>query len=179
MHLLFVCNGNVCRSPIAERLARAVADDAPLPGLTAESAGVRALAGFPIHPVAAQVLIGLGGDPEGFAARRLAPEMVARADLVLTMTRAIRDTITEHVPGSRERTFTLVEAARIAKLTGATTAVQLHEARDQLTLVGDDIPDPVGLSEESFCQVGDRIAEALIVLLTALHRAPARVSSGV
>ena len=44
--MLFVCTGNICRSPTAERLARAFADEHGLGDLTASSAGSRAVA----HP---------------------------------------------------------------------------------------------------------------------------------
>lgn len=173
MHVLFVCNGNVCRSPIAERLTRALAEDMDLRRLSAESAGVRALSGFPMEPLAAKVLTGLGGDPTGFKARKLRLDMIDRADLVLAMTVAIRDKIIGMGPGINGRTFALVEAYRIAKVTGAASVEELHAARDDLALVGnEDISDPVGLSETLFCSVGDRIAEALLPLLLALNPRP-------
>lgn len=174
MHVLFVCNGNVCRSAIAERLTRAVAGDYRLPWLTAESAGTRALVGFPIEPLAAQTLRGLGGDPAGFLARKLTATQVDRADLVLAMTEQIRDQVAiDHGAGSR--TFTLPQAHRIAKLTGARTVAALHAARNDLSLVGrENIADPVGLSGAAFCAVGDRIAELLVPLMWALagHEQP-------
>ncbi|WP_327140849.1 arsenate reductase/protein-tyrosine-phosphatase family protein [Nocardia sp. NBC_01327] len=170
MHVLFVCSGNVCRSVIAERLTLAVAAEHGLQELTAESAGVRALVGFPAEPLAAQTIAGLGGDAGGFKARRLKPEMVHRADLVLTMTEKIRDQVREQTPEALARTFTLLEAYRIAKVSGARTVVGLHAARDDLAYVGrENISDPVGLKAQQFCEVGDRIAEALVPLLLALH----------
>ncbi|MEV0252377.1 low molecular weight phosphatase family protein [Nocardia sp. NPDC050712] len=169
MHVLFVCNGNVCRSVIAERVTRAVAVEYGLTGLTAESAGTRALVGFPVEPLAAQTIAGLGADPDGFRARKLKPEMIDRADLVLTMTEQIRDQIAEMGFGVGARTFTLLEAHRIAKVTGAGAIATLHAARNDLSLVGrENISDPIGLSEAAYCEVGDRIAEALVPLLVAL-----------
>ncbi|MEV0295519.1 low molecular weight phosphatase family protein [Nocardia sp. NPDC050710] len=169
MHVLFVCNGNVCRSVIAERLTRAVAAEHNLTGLTAESAGTRALVGFPVEPLAAQTIAGLGGDPEGFKARKLKPEMIDRADLILAMTDRIRDQAAAMGFGAAPRTFTLLEAYRIAWVSGARTIADLDRARDDLSLVGNEnISDPVGLSEAAFCEVGDRIAEALVPLLLAL-----------
>ncbi|MGQ4599909.1 arsenate reductase/protein-tyrosine-phosphatase family protein [Nocardia sp. R6R-6] len=169
MHILFVCNGNVCRSVIAERLTRALAAEHALPNLTTESAGTRALVGFPVEPLAAQTIAGLGADPSNFRARRLKAEMIDRADLVLAMTEQIRDQAIEMAFGARPRTFTLLEAHRIAHVTGARTIADLHTARDDLSLVGrENIADPVGLSAQSFCEVGDRIAEALGPLLLAL-----------
>ncbi|WP_084478604.1 arsenate reductase/protein-tyrosine-phosphatase family protein [Nocardia jejuensis] len=170
MHVLFVCSGNVCRSVIAERLTLAVAAEHGLSDLSAESAGVRALVGFPAEPLAAQTIVGLGGDASEFKARRLKPEMVHRADLVVTMTDKIRDQVRDLVPEALPRTFTLLEAYRIAKVSGARTVVGLHTARDDLAYVGrENISDPVGLSPQAFCEVGDRIAEALVPLLLALH----------
>ncbi|MEV5837889.1 low molecular weight phosphatase family protein [Nocardia sp. NPDC052112] len=169
MHVLFVCNGNVCRSVIAERLTRAVAVEYNLPRLTAESAGTRALVGFPIEPLAARTIEGLGADADHFRARKLKPELIDRADLVLAMTEQIRDQAAQMGFGAGSRTFTLLEAHRIAKVTGAETIADLHRARDDLALVGrENIADPVGLSEAAFCEVGDRIAEALVPLLLSL-----------
>ncbi|MFC3965877.1 arsenate reductase/protein-tyrosine-phosphatase family protein [Nocardia jiangsuensis] len=169
MHVLFVCNGNVCRSAIAERLTRALAVDYELPRLTAESAGTRALVGFPVEPLAAQTISGLGGDPDGFRARRLTPELVDRADLILAMTDQLRDQAGGMGFGAPARSFTLLEARRIAKLTGARTIGELHAARNDLAYVHrENIADPVGLSAQSYCEVGDRIAEAVVPLLLAL-----------
>ncbi|MEV0033625.1 low molecular weight phosphatase family protein [Nocardia sp. NPDC050793] len=169
MHVLFVCNGNVCRSVIAERLTRALAVEHNLTGLTAESAGTRALVGFSIEPLTAQTISGLGADPDGFRARKLKPELIDRADLVLAMTEQIRDQAADMAFGAASRTFTLLEAHRIAKVTGARTVADLHLARNDLSIVGrENIADPVGLSEAAYCEVGDRIAEALVPLMMAL-----------
>ncbi|MFI6869707.1 low molecular weight phosphatase family protein [Nocardia sp. NPDC050406] len=170
MHVLFVCSGNVCRSVIAERLTLAVAAEHRWRDLTVESAGVRALVGFPVEPLAAQTIEGLGGDASGFKARRLKPEMVRRADMILTMTEQIRDKVCEIEPSAAPHTFTLLEAYRIAKVSGARTVAALNQARHDLALVGrENIADPVGLSPQAYCEVGDRIAEALVPLLFALH----------
>ncbi|MCQ4122067.1 arsenate reductase/protein-tyrosine-phosphatase family protein [Rhodococcus tibetensis] len=169
MHVLFVCSGNVCRSPIAERLTHAYAVDRGVPHLTAESAGVRALVGFPIEPIAASVVQGLGANADGFTARRLRPEMIKRADLVLTMTEQIRDRSMELVLGTSHCTFTLREAHRIASDTGARTVAELAVARRDFGPVENpNISDPVGLSEAAFTQVGDQIATSLISLLDVL-----------
>ncbi|MFB7879125.1 MULTISPECIES: arsenate reductase/protein-tyrosine-phosphatase family protein [unclassified Nocardia] len=175
MHVLFVCNSNVCRSVIAERLTWAFAADNGLSGLTAESAGTRALVGFPAEPLAAETIVGLGGELGGFTARKLRPEMVDRADLVLTMTESLREQVTALSFGVAARTFTLPEAHRIAKVTGAKSIAALHRARNDLAYVGrENIADPIGLSPQAFVEVGDRIAESLFPLLAALaphHRA--------
>ncbi|MGW0181635.1 arsenate reductase/protein-tyrosine-phosphatase family protein [Nocardia sp. NPDC003345] len=169
MHILFVCNGNVCRSVIAERLTRSIAVEYRLGGITAESAGTRALVGFPVEPRAAEAITGLGGDPANFRARKLEPEHIDRADLVLTMTENIRDEVRELAIGAGSRTFTLLEAYRIARVTGSRTIEDLHRSRHNLSRVGrENIADPVGLSAKAYCEVGDKIADALVPLLVAL-----------
>ncbi|MFE1594676.1 low molecular weight phosphatase family protein [Nocardia sp. NPDC058705] len=169
MHVLFVCNSNVCRSVIAERLTLAFAAENGLPGLTAESAGTRALVGFPPEPLAAETIHGLGGDTTGFKARKLKADMIDRADLVLTMTDSLRDQVGEMAFGTAPRTFTLTEAHRIAKVTGAKSIAALHHARNNLAYVGrENIADPIGLSPTAFLEVGDRIAELLFPVLGAL-----------
>lgn len=168
MHILFVCNGNVCRSVIAERLTRSIVVEYRLSGITAASAGTRALVGFPVEPRAAEAIIGLGGDPSNFRARRLKAEHIERADLVLTMTENIRNEVAE-MGAAGPRTFTLLEAYRIARVTGARSVTELHRNRHNLSLVGrENIGDPVGLSAQAYCQVGDKIAEALVPLLVAM-----------
>lgn len=175
MHVLFVCNGNVCRSPIAERLAQALAAELDIRDLTAESAGMRAVAGFPIEPLAGQVITGLGGDPSGFRARKLELGMVEHADLILAMTTTIRDQLAGMAHGIGGRTFALLEARRIAKVTGAVSIEDFNRARNDLSLVGnEDIANPMGQPEAAYCQIGDRIAEALIPLLLTLHPAEAK-----
>ncbi|MFF0490853.1 low molecular weight phosphatase family protein [Nocardia sp. NPDC004068] len=170
MHVLFVCTGNVCRSVIAERVTRALAAEHGLTDLTAESAGTRALVGFGVEPLAAQTITGLGANADDFRARKLKAAMIERADLVLAMTEQIRDEIMRLVPAAAGRTFTLLEAHRIAKVSGARTIAEIDRARDDLALVGrENIPDPVGLSADRFCETGDRIAEAVVPLMLALH----------
>ncbi|MGF6881170.1 protein-tyrosine phosphatase [Nocardia sp. GAS34] len=170
MHVLFVCNGNVCRSVIAERLTHALAAEYGFGELTAESAGTRALVGFGVEPLAAQTITGLGADARNFRARRLKPEMIANADLILAMAEQIRDEVADLVPEAAARTFTLLQAYRIAKVTGARTVAGIDAARNDLTMVGrENIADPVGLPAAKYCETGDRIAEALVPLLLALH----------
>ena len=98
--ILTVCIGNVCRSPLAERLLRLRLAEA---GLAASydvtSAGLRAMVGHPMEPTAAGELTRLGGDPDGFVARRLTAQMANEADLVLTATTDVRRRVVEEAPG--------------------------------------------------------------------------------
>ena len=166
MHVLFVCTGNICRSPTAERLAAASAARLQIPDFRASSAGTRALNGHPIHHQAALVIEMLGGDVSNFAARQLTSRIASEADLVLTMTSAHRDTVVELAPRQLHKTFTLSEAARLTTDLSARTVSDLAVLRPQLDrhhLV--DIPDPIGQDAEFFAEVGSRIADFVAPIL--------------
>ena len=197
--VLFVCTGNICRSALAERLgdaylADALGDDARL--IRVRSAGTRAVVGSAVHPDSALVLAGFGGDPAGFAARQLAEEMAVEADLTLALTRNHRREVLKLAPRALNRTFTLREAADLAKLVdpaaelaGGTFADRCRSlvkamagARSRRSSGGaDDVGDPIGQSLEVQQRTGEAIAEVLVPLLDrfiALHaidgdRAPA------
>src|ERR1700710_256939 len=93
--VLFVCIGNVCRSPVGERL---LAAKLPTERFEVSSAGVGAMVGYAMSRYAAAELKGYGGDPTGFAAQQLTPEMIAQADLLLTATRDLRSQVLAESP---------------------------------------------------------------------------------
>jgi len=166
MHILFVCTGNICRSPTAERLAAAYADQHAIPNFSASSAGTRAVIGHGIHRDAANVLEQLGGDATGFAARQLTTKIAAEADLIVTMTSAHRDLVLEGAPRQLQRTFTLTEMARLASLSGAESIGDLAALRPHISSSEmPDVPDPIGQSSEIFAAVGLQIAELLPPIL--------------
>src|SRR5690349_1929440 len=119
--VLFVCIGNVCRSPVGERLLAA-----RLPGDRFEigSAGVGAMVGYAMSKYAAAELQGYGGNPSGFAARQLTPELIEDADLIMTATRELRSQVLSEQPGALRRTFTILEFAALAAMSDATATGQ-------------------------------------------------------
>nr|WP_036460167.1 protein-tyrosine-phosphatase [Mycolicibacterium neoaurum] len=166
MHILFVCTGNICRSPTAERLMTSYAAAAGLSDVVATSAGTRAVIGHPMHAEAKRVLLSLGGDGDEFAARQLNTRVAARADLILTMTRAHRTTVLEIAPQCLKRTYTVVEAARLVTEQNARSVADLANLRPHLgTNEVADIADPIGQRPEVFAAIGDEIAAALGPLL--------------
>ena len=162
LHILFVCTGNICRSPTAERLAAAHASAQKIPDFAASSAGTRAVIGHPVHSTAGEVLAGLGGDPSHFAARQLSARVASVADLVLTMTRGHRDAVLELAPHKLHRTFTLAEASILVSRFQVRTVSDLAHMRPRLAASEDlDILDPIGQHADVFETVGQQIADFL------------------
>lgn len=85
MHLLFVCTGNTCRSPLAEAIARRLIAARQLPDLTVASAGTSAWPDAPASDGALLVALEHGMDLGEHRAQALSPELVAGADLILAM----------------------------------------------------------------------------------------------
>ena len=80
--ILMVCVGNICRSPTAEVVLRAqLADDS----VVVESAGLAALSGRAIDPLAESVLQAHGLSGTSHVARQVTRQLIDSADLVLVM----------------------------------------------------------------------------------------------
>lgn len=102
--VLMVCIGNICRSPTAEVLLRHRLQGKDI---VVESAGLAAMVGKPIDPVAQSVLTehGLTGDTH--VARQLDRRLIDNADLILVMERKHLDHVHQLAPHSRGKSFLL------------------------------------------------------------------------
>jgi protein-tyrosine phosphatase len=111
--ILTVCTGNICRSPMAERLLQSGLNERYPGHFIVESAGTGALVGNPIDPQVAGFIRASGGDAEDFSARQLTAQILERQDLVLALTREHRSRVVEMAPPTLKRTFTVRELARL------------------------------------------------------------------
>jgi protein-tyrosine phosphatase len=187
--LLYVCTGNVCRSPGAEILTRHLLRGR-LGGREASrievaSAGVRAVAGAPMHPDSRAALSPWALDIDhwsgDFRARQLSAGIVRNADLVLTATPRHRSAVLEEFPEMLGVVFSLREFARLVSAVDTTmlppdlvkrARAAVEAARAQRGMVpadGDDrIPDPIGKEPEAYRDAISTTFRAVVPIMDVL-----------
>lgn len=132
--ILTMCTGNICRSPLAERLLACQLDD--IPEITVESAGTQALAGEPMFDITRQIAESFGLTDTGkHRSRQVDEQTVARADLILTMCREHRRSVVELHPRATRRVFTIREFGRLAAATTDETLADEAENIDDADVV--------------------------------------------
>ena len=171
MELVFLCTGNICRSPMAEVLMVREAAMRPEPVIVSSAGFVTE--NRAAEPHAVTVMGERGLDLTRHRSRLVDPEML-EADLVVGMTREhVRDAFGLH----REafpRTFTLKELVRRGRAVGPASAGlepwldEIATTRDSADLLGDsradDIADPMGRSLRVFRACADEIEDQIVAL---------------
>ena len=113
--VLFVCTGNICRSPTAEGVFRRFVEQAGLEDrIGMDSAGTHGYhIGAPPDPRTQAAASARGYDLSGLRARRIAREDFSRFDLVLAMDRDHHAILTRFAPsGAGHKLRMLIEFAR-------------------------------------------------------------------
>lgn len=109
MNILFVCSGNICRSPLAEAVLRhRVAHQSPAPAIQVKSAGTSATNGLPLSVAMEMILQEQGIEPH-HQSQRLTHELLNWADLIFAMTRAHKALLLTQAPGVQPKLYTLKE----------------------------------------------------------------------
>ena len=150
--VLFVCMGNICRSPTAEGVFRGLLTaEAPELKVFVDSAGTHAYhAGEPPDPRACRAAERRGVDLMGLRARRVAEEDFTRFDLILAMDALNLATLEERCdPEYRERLKLFLDYSSQRK--------------------GDDVPDPYYGGTRGFERVLDLVEEASSGLIAHLR----------
>ena len=139
--LLFVCTGNTCRSPLAEAIARREAEARGWPHLEASSAGVAAGGGSPASAGSLGAGAEVGLDLTGHTSTQLTADLVAEADLILTM--------------SPHHLMAVIELGGGGHATLLTAFAEGREAEDAFDAPA--IPDPFGGPLEEYVRTRDRL----------------------
>ncbi len=148
--VLFVCTGNICRSPVAEHLFNARAKEAGLPW-TASSAGVAAEVGMGVSSGSAKLLKARGADFSRHRARQVTDAMMREADVVYALDAGHLSALKRRFPE---------HAAKVRLL------------REDAGLPGTSVEDPWGGDEAAYEAADAQIDEAVTAIIKRETHAP-------
>ena len=149
-NILFVCTGNVCRSPMAEVLLKQQLQD---PQTIVGSAGLGAAQSQPASSHATSAVKELGLDLSAHKSRPLTSDMVRAADAIFAMTHSHLDMILMLFPSASEKTFLVGEFA--------------PKGQDG------EIADPFGADLQAYRETRDQIQSAIPGIARYLQTAQA------
>ena len=185
--VLFVCEGNVCRSPYAERVLRAGLADSPMAPLPIGSAGTRAVEGAPVDRHTAEALERIGIPASGHAARAVTAEELRGAGLVLAASRRQRAAVVRLHPPAVQTTFTMRQFGRLLRSTAPLPRDQVGGTAPEAVLWAlvrtvrsllpeerppgdeDDVLDPYGRSRRFHRRAQEQMTPCLELLTRALR----------
>lgn len=130
-NILFVCTGNICRSPFAEGLFEKLVLQKKCKGLSAESAGLMALPGNPATALAQQVATEHGVNLGDHRAKPVTEERLRWSDLILVMEKSHETRLLSSFPDAAEKVRLIRHFARFGSKTRG-------------------VADPYGLNYESY-----------------------------
>ena len=130
-HVLFVCTGNTCRSPMAEALFQKATMDRG--DYTVGSAGVSASRGGPPNPETVAVLKKRRAPLDNFGSRPVSEEILEEATHVFAMTRGHLRTLESEFPEYSDKFHLVCEFANIPGKG-----------------IGIDVPDPIGMGRSAY-----------------------------
>lgn len=189
LHVLVVCTGNLCRSPLFAALLARDVDEARV---TVTSRGTLATPGAVVPAAALAAGTRLGVELEGHVARPLSGVDLEDADLVLTASRRHRRDVVRMSPSTASKAFTIVEFARLAEAALAEGAARVADegavdsgpGRSGVALESllrmrgsvlrpddpedDDVVDPMGRRAGVHLRVAHRLATAATTIASAL-----------
>ncbi|GAT31708.1 glycine hydroxymethyltransferase [Terrimicrobium sacchariphilum] len=145
-HVLFVCTGNVCRSPMAEALFRQLVADRD--DIEVQSAGVSAGRGQPASLDSVRALKTLGIDLSRFRSQPVTEELVEQATHIFVMTRDHRRLLELFFPEASGKTYLVREFDNGSP----------------------DVPDPIGLGREVYERCRDVLRRSLPDLLNFIDQ---------
>ena len=135
--LLFVCSGNICRSPLAEAMARAALNAAGIEAVV-QSCGTSALTGMRAEDGARSVAVDLGLVLDAHRAQPVTRDLITAASLVVCVTDRHRDHVRQFFPHERTKIVSF----------------------DELTGLG-DIPDPYGGDDAEYRALRDQLEKGM------------------
>lgn len=176
MNVLFVCTGNVCRSPMAEGF---LVHEAARRGLelSVRSSGTHAFPGRAATIDARRVMQELGVSIDHIRTSPLEVGTIRWADLVLCLAREHEREVLALVPDAAPKTWLLKSFVRVlSDLTEEDRqGFWLEEAASTRTPASpeDDVDDPIGEREAAYRRVAAEIRDLIGALADGIERARA------
>jgi protein-tyrosine-phosphatase len=149
LHILFVCTGNTCRSPMAEGLFRKAIEGRD--DLATSSAGVAASKGSPASRETLKVLKKHGAQLDDFASRQVTEKILESATHVFAMTEGHLAALESRFPSHADKFFLIRE------FSGITDKRQ-----------GLDVPDPIGMGPAAYEEVAKVLETAIPSIIAYL-----------
>lgn len=135
MNIVFVCTGNICRSPMAEGLFKKLLGERGREDITCSSAGLAAPEGSPASINAKIAAQELGVDISEHRSRLLTRAIARDADMIVCMTQEHYDILNRIIP------------------------------EEKLYILGGGIDDPYGCDLEVYRACAEKIKNSLPALL--------------
>lgn len=108
--ILLICTANVCRSPLAQGLLKKkLADQGMGEEWVVSSAGSWTEGGVPVDPLVRDILAERGIKAGEWRSREVTEEMLAEADLVLTMEAGHQEALQVEFPEQADKVYMLSE----------------------------------------------------------------------
>ncbi|TMK85606.1 MAG: hypothetical protein E6G44_06575 [Actinobacteria bacterium] len=187
--ILFVCTGNICRSPMAEGFTRAELARRGITGIGVASSGVSAWTDSSATAESVDALRELGVDISAHRARRVEPSMLGQAESVICMTAGQREAIVHTAPAVADKAFTLKEVVHLlaavaegAPAEGDSPVEQLRRsvaAAAALRAGGRieepidlDVADPIGLGAGTYRATAWEVQDLCRRMVDGLFRIP-------
>jgi protein-tyrosine-phosphatase len=99
MKVLFVCSGNICRSPMAAEYFRHRCAHDGLSHVVVDSAGTLNIVGAPASPESVEVMREIGVDLSRHRSKGISGSLLGTSDVVVVMSRGHLDHLAEHHGG--------------------------------------------------------------------------------
>ena len=178
MRVLFICTGNICRSPMGELLFRTYTQGT---SLEIGSAGTHSLVGHGIDPSSKALMYAVGIDSSQFRSTQLTQDIADNSDLILCFEPEQRHNIVIIAPTALPYTFTLTDFSNMCAycaqhnmITGATIQERLQSVIDQSMQIrpmlppSATIPDPYRKNFEAFRSAARATNDAIRNILRSI-----------
>jgi protein-tyrosine-phosphatase len=150
MRIIFICTGNTCRSPMCEGYFKKLCREGGRDDIMVDSAGTATWDGGGASHNSVNVMKEQGVDISEFSSKRLTPELIETADLLICMTHSHRAYVGQINPTALGKTYLLLD----------------FDYSDS----GGDITDPFGGSRELYSLCFDDMKQALDNLLLDIDK---------